>query len=390
MASDPDSTPTIDLFEAIGGSVKCHELSTELYARLAKDPTLGPLFPGKTHKCAIEAFAAFLAQFLGGPSADARRRWWLSLRESHLRFHIGPKERNAWMGHMTSVLGDVEIREPMRSSLEELFEEASAYLVNTGPAASATKRRRSEPSGIHSQMGRRWEEQRALDEAVAAVREGELGSVIALVESPLLQSCFERRRGVFAHFVGVLIGSGHGVMAEYAQKTLLENPDLAHESYSGRSLLHAAAADGNLPIVAALLKLGVDANLQDTGGHTPLYCVGNECPDGGPVVRTLIQAGAHVDACDGVKRSTALHMAARRGNVEVSEALLECGAHIEARDSLGETPLRRAVNCGQAGVAALLLTKGADPHSVGSRGLTPLSAARAGGMRDLLQTWARP
>jgi ankyrin repeat protein len=179
-------------------------------------------------------------------------------------------------------------------------------------------------------------------------------------------------------------------MAEYAKKSLLENPDLAHESYSGRSLLHAAAANGNLPIVAELLNLGVDANIQDTGGHTPLYCVANECPGGGPVVRTLIQAGAKVDASDGVKRCTALHMAARRGSVEVSEALLECGAHIEARDTLGETPLRRAVNCRQAGVAALLLAKGADPHSVGSRGLTPLSAARVGGMRDLLQTWARP
>ena len=83
-------------------------------------------------------------------------------------------------------------------------------------------------------------------------------------------------------------------------------------------------------------------------------------------------------------------MAAWRGNVEVAEALLECGANIEARDSLGETPLRRAVNCGKTGVAALLLAKGADPHSVGSKGLTPLSAARAGEMHGLLQTWAKP
>jgi hemoglobin len=156
-ASDPDSTPPIDLFEAIGGSPKCRELSTAFYARVGKDPTLRPLFPGKSHKCAIEAFAAFLAQFLGGPSAEARRRWWLSLRESHLRFQIGQKERHAWTELMTRALGDVEMSEPMRNALQDLFEEASAYVINTGPAVVAAKRR-SELSDIHVQIRRRWEE----------------------------------------------------------------------------------------------------------------------------------------------------------------------------------------------------------------------------------------
>lgn len=387
-ASDPGTAP-IDLFEAIGGSPKCHELSTAFYARVAEDPTLRPLFPGKTQKCAIEAFAAFLVQFLGGPSADAQRRWWLSLRESHLRFQIGKKERDAWIGQMKRALGDVEMSEPMRKSLEELFEESSAYLVTAGPAVEAAKRQ-SELSGIHAQIAKRWEEQRALDEAVAAVREGELGKVIALVECPLLRARFSRSRAVFAHFVSVLIESGNGVLAEYGQRLLCANPDLAHERYGGRTLLHAACSAGNLGTVTDLLKLGIDANIQDDGGHTPLYSVGNECSGGGPVVRALIQGGANVDACDGAKRCTALHMAARRGNVEAAEALLECGANIEARDSLGETPLRRAVNCGKISIAALLLAKGANPHSVGRKGLTPLSAARAGEMRSLLQTWARP
>ena len=68
--------------------------------RNGRDPLLRPLFPGKSFTCAIEAFAAFLAQFLGGPSEDSQRRWWLSLRESHLRFQIGDRERTAWLGNM--------------------------------------------------------------------------------------------------------------------------------------------------------------------------------------------------------------------------------------------------------------------------------------------------
>jgi ankyrin repeat protein len=105
---------------------------------------------------------------------------------------------------------------------------------------------------------------------------------------------------------------------------------------------------------------------------------------GATVVRRLVQAGANVDAQDGVKHCTALHMAARRGSVAVAEALLDCGANIEARDSLGDTPLRRSVNCGQAEVARLLVSRGADVHSKGNKGITPLLAARTRTMKTAL------
>ncbi|BDI33156.1 hypothetical protein CCAX7_52070 [Capsulimonas corticalis] len=385
---ESDALPPVDLYEAIGGSAKCRELSAAFYARVDNDPTLAPLFPGKTHKCAIEEMSAFLAQFLGGPSKDAQRRWWLSLRESHLRFSIGQKERKVWVEMMAKTLSDMEMSQTMRSALMELFEESSAYLVNTGPAVAATTCQ-PETSDVHTQIRHRWEQQCELDKAVLAVREGDLNRVTALIEGPLLPSWLQQSRSVFTQFVGVLIGSGHDVMAEYALQTLWENPDLAHERYSGRTLLHAAAAAGNLPMVAHLLDLGVDADVQDERGHTPLHSAGNECGGSGAVVRALVHGGASVDACDGVKRCTALHMAARRGNVEVAKALVEFAANIEARDSLGETPLRRAVNCGKTAVAAYLLARGADPLSVGSKGLTPLSAARSDQMRRLLQTGIR-
>jgi ankyrin repeat protein len=77
-------------------------------------------------------------------------------------------------------------------------------------------------------------------------------------------------------------------------------------------------------------------------------------------------------------------MAARRGHLEVAEALLDCGANIEARDSLGETPLRRAVNCSKSDLASLLLSRGADPHSKGSKGSTPILAARTAAMKEIL------
>jgi hemoglobin len=378
-----------NLYQTIGGTVTCRKLSAAFYARVERDPVLRPLFPGKTFKCAIEEFAAFLAQFLGGAAEDAQRRWWLSLRESHLRFNIGHKERDAWMKNMIQALDDVQIDEPVRGALLGFFEQSSAYVVNVGEApAGADDRGALSGDSVHHEISQRWSAQRTLDEAVAAVHHGDADRSIALAESSTLQTYFQGNRSVFAAFLASMIGSGDNTLLDYVRRQLVADPALALQRYSSRTLLHGAAAAGNLSMVELLLHLGAVPNVMDGGGHTPLYCVANECQvrDGASVVRVLVHAGANVNACDGVKHCTALHMAARRGNVEVAEALLDCGADIEARDSLSETPLRRAVNCNKTGVAALLVSRGADLHSWGSKRLTPLSAARTGAMREILQS----
>jgi truncated hemoglobin YjbI len=111
-------------------------LAVAFYTRVDRDPILRPLFPGKSLTCAIEEFAAFLAQFLGGPSEDSQCRWWLSLRESHLRFKIGARERTAWLANMAAAFPDA-------------------------------------PVGIdHPELAHRWEAQLHLDKAVAAIRAG--------------------------------------------------------------------------------------------------------------------------------------------------------------------------------------------------------------------------
>ena len=377
-----------NLYQAIGGAGVCRKLSTSFYARVARDPVLRPLFPGKTLKCAIEEFTAFLAQFLGGPSEDAQRRWWLSLRESHLRFKIGQKERDAWMKNMMQALDDVPIEESARRALGALFERSSAYVVNVGQPPVVADDGGGPSSDIHQEISRRWSAQRTLDEVVAAVQRGAADRAISLAEGATSRTYVKGNRAVFAALLASMIGSGDDMMLDYVREKLLADPALAQERYSGRTLLHGAAAAGNLITVELLLRLGAEPGITDDGGHTPLYCLANECRmrGGAHVVRALVEAGASVDACDGVKHCTALHMAARRGHVEIAEALLDCGAGLEVRDSLGDTPLRRAVNCGKTDVAALLLGRGSDLHSKGSKGLTPLLAARTTAMKRLVQS----
>lgn len=380
---------SVSAHQAIGGAATCRKLAEAFYARVARDTVLRPLFPGKTLRCAIEEFSAFLIQLLGGPTEDTQRRWWLSLRESHLRFKIGEKERNAWMKNMVQALDDIEIEEPARNALREFFERSSAYVMNVGPALVPVEDSGHQfDSSLHQEISRRWNAQCKLDEAVAAVHHGDANRALALTESPPLQIYFQGNRAVYAALLALMIASGDSTMGDYVRSKLRADPVLVQERFSGRTLLHGAAAAGSLPAVELLLDLGAEPDVIDAGGHTPLYCVANECKEAGSanVVRALIRAGARVNARDGVKHCTALHMAARRGNVEIAEVLLECGADIEARDSLGDTPLRRSVNCGQTRVAALLLSRGADPHSKGNKGLTPTLAARTASMKELLQS----
>ncbi len=327
------------VLDALGGEAGCKRLSAAFYARVNADPILRPLFPGKTLKCAIEEFGAFLIQFLGGDEKQTQRRWWLSLRESHGRFRIGDAERRAWLKHMAAALDAAPVDETTRQALMQFFECSSVYV--TGREAGCPE---------HNELAQRWSEQRMVDEAIAAISAGRDDEAVAL--APRLMS----RPAVFTGMLARMMRSGRADLISYVLLALERDPSLATGRYGGRALLHYASGAGCLAVVERLLRLGTDPDIRDDGGRTPLYCAANECASeqGPPIARALVGAGADVNARCGVTRATALHMAARRGHVEIARVLLERGAEIDARDYKGCTPLQRAVNCRRHAVAQLL------------------------------------
>jgi ankyrin repeat protein len=166
---------------------------------------------------------------------------------------------------------------------------------------------------------------------------------------------------VFVGLLARMVQSGRARLIHFVIDAAESDSSLATRRFAGTTLLHFATGAGCLEVVALLLRLGVDPNIRDRGDHTPLYCVANECASetGPEIVRGLVRAGADVSACGGVTRATALHMAARRGHVEIARALLDSGAAVNARDRKGDTPLQRAINCRKNGVSQLLLERGA-------------------------------
>jgi truncated hemoglobin YjbI len=366
---------------AVGGAAGCRALANAFYAHVERDPVLRPLFPS-TFKCAIEEFSAFLVQFLGGEADATQDRWWLSLRESHSRFHIGARERTAWLHAMAATLSDESsiADDNVRRELLEFFRHSSAHVVNREPIPAPSPL----PNGEAATL---WAEQVALDEAVALVRTGNAARFVEIVEDDVLQARFARSPAVHASLLALAATSKTPLLRKYAVDQIRANPSLVFQRYKRwRTLLHDACGAGDINLVRQLIEMGADQVMDDGRGRSPLYCVGNECsaPGAGAIVGLLLQKRPElVNAVHGPKRCTALHMAARRGNTDAIIALLDASADIEVRDSSGETPLRRAVNCNKVEAARVLLARGADPHSIGSKALTPASAARTNEMKRI-------
>ncbi|TVR53377.1 MAG: ankyrin repeat domain-containing protein, partial [Gemmatimonadales bacterium] len=97
----------------------------------------------------------------------------------------------------------------------------------------------------------------------------------------------------------------------------------------------------------------------------------------------LIRQGADVNASQG-DGMTALHWAATRGDLPLTELLVDAGARLEPTTRLGRyTPLHVAALEGHGAVVGALLEAGANPHArTSSGGATPLHLAAGAGTTD--------
>ena len=106
-------------------------------------------------------------------------------------------------------------------------------------------------------------------------------------------------------------------------------------------------------------------------------------------VRALLEEGADANEAHG-DGMTALHWAARHGDAEMAQLLITAGANVEAGTRIGRyTPLHLASRAGSAPVVEALLLVGADVHAATTNsGVTPLHLAAESGSSEAIRLLA--
>jgi ankyrin repeat protein len=184
-----------------------------------------------------------------------------------------------------------------------------------------------------------------LAQAIASAR---AGSVDQLHEALAAGASVDSRSRVGDSLLLLAIKGGHGV---YALETLARGADPARPNAAGVTPLMAAAFQGDLPVLRALLERHVPLDAEDRVHKTAMvYAAGSGRTE---AVSLLLDAGVPVDARYDAQL-TALMWAAGSGQEPTVRLLLQRGAHAALADDRGKTALQMAREGGHEAVAALL------------------------------------
>ncbi len=138
---------------------------------------------------------------------------------------------------------------------------------------------------------------------------------------------------------------------------------------------------GNLRAVRLFLEAGVDIELTNYVGWTPLMVaafLGNI-----ELVTLLLTAGASVNARDN-KGCCPIHWSSLKGFSQVTELLVVNGANVNEKSDKGLTPLLQAATGGNADTVSYLLSNNAMVHEADEEGWSPLHRAVANGFIDVV------
>jgi ankyrin repeat protein len=135
--------------------------------------------------------------------------------------------------------------------------------------------------------------------------------------------------------------------------------DVEAETNDKRRPIHMACRKSSLAAYF-LIESGVELNVEDIRGNTPLLEACCDLPD---VVPLLLKKGANVHHRHKQEESTVLHFVCERYGYTI-RYLLDAGANIHARRKDGKTPLLIACKSGHLDHVKLLDKRGANLNDV--------------------------
>jgi len=155
-----------------------------------------------------------------------------------------------------------------------------------------------------------------------------------------------------------LLWAAHWNDLETARALVKAGADVNAANEFQMTALSLACTNGSAPLIELLLTAGAIVNRPIATGETPLMtCATSGSVDG---VRRLVAYGADVNWAQPSQRQTALMWAAAEHHSSVVAALLEAGADPRARTKKGFTALHFAAREGDLESSRLLLAAGVD------------------------------
>ncbi|RLV61048.1 ankyrin repeat domain-containing protein [Parashewanella curva] len=169
--------------------------------------------------------------------------------------------------------------------------------------------------------------------------------------------------------------------------------ELENKLNSNHQALINSCRHGQLHSVQRLITQGVNLNITDQYGGSPLYYALQQGHI--ELANTLMEHGARLTADEqkqGVEQ--AFFDAIEANRLSSIQAFVRAGANVNAKNNLGNTPLGYAVCCQRPQIVRLLLANGAEVNARNNQTTTPLKYAVNKGdlkiVRLLLRSGANP
>jgi ankyrin repeat protein len=189
-----------------------------------------------------------------------------------------------------------------------------------------------------------------------------------------------------ASLAAELIGAAHKGDINAIDQAIAKGADiLATDNNMGLNALHQATKNSQVDAMLHLIKRGIPIDSKDSHGRTALYITAvDQLPL--EVSAALLACGANTEEHGSSKNRTALIQACMYGKLDRVRQLLDHGASTDAREAHGATPLIQAAHQGRSEIVAELVQRGVDLEAVDEKGRTALhwAVARSGSHQSAL------
>ncbi|MCC6431552.1 MAG: group II truncated hemoglobin [Gemmatimonadaceae bacterium] len=133
MTSPDPSTPTSTHFELIGGAEGIRRLVDRFYDLMDTAPEA--VHVRALHAASLrqsrEKLVMYLTGWTGGPPIYVEKFGHPRLRQRHMPFVIGARERDEWLWCMERALGEQPMPEELRAHLWQRMRELADFMRNT-------------------------------------------------------------------------------------------------------------------------------------------------------------------------------------------------------------------------------------------------------------------